>query len=149
MLPKNELKRVRDAYLEKYYPKKLHPYLSHEGDHQIHYEQTRLDGAFQHEPPHEDQGPADCPRRGFSLIRTTTELFFYLPSSTIIKLLSNIFEISSIIPSPFDGGGYGWGWSFDRLRMVHGELVEPSHLPFIPSHEGMGGKFLTVDCRKC
>jgi len=32
----------------------------------------------------------------------------------------------------------GEGWSFDRLRMVHGELVEPSPLPFIPSHGGEG-----------
>ena len=32
----------------------------------------------------------------------------------------------------------GEGWSFDRLRMVHGELVELSPLPFIPSHEGRG-----------
>jgi len=32
----------------------------------------------------------------------------------------------------------GEGWSFDRLRMVHGELVEPSPLPFVPSHGGEG-----------
>ena len=53
------------------------------------------------------------------------------------KDLEEIFQISPIIPSPFDGGGHGWGRARvgeDKSDLVHNE----SPLPFIPSRTGEG-----------
>ena len=48
------------------------------------------------------------------------------------KDLEEIFQISPIIPSPFDGGGHGWG----RTKAIWSIMSPP--LPFIPSRRGEG-----------
>ncbi len=48
------------------------------------------------------------------------------------KDLEEIFQISPIIPSPFDGGGYGWG----RTKAIWSIISPPS--PSSPPAEGRG-----------
>src|SRR3989337_372843 len=71
-----------------------------------------------------------------------------------VKYYPKIFEIFQIIPSPFDGGGCGWGWTKQRPMgppspssppaVGRGDLLETSQRKLEINSQTFWCKYLTI-----